>query len=541
MKPSEYPIPRPSALGLDPEKFPAYRTEQAQAIWDVMESPYRFDALVMPTGSGKSLAYTVLALLRDWRATVLTATLALMTQLRGDFKKLPGYYDVRGQSNYPCAIDEAHKATVADGSCHAGVPCELRSGGCSYYDNTRQAREKGKIINTNYSWWLHHGNYGENLGDMDALILDEAHCADEQLSAFLSVQITREDIKLYMGGYEPTQTNWKRWASEQRRKLEAEFDRVKAAHDSDRATIRRIVRGKHLLRRLARLDLTASQSEAEWIFDRAGSGYRWDPVWPGPYAESYLFRGAKKVIFVSATIREKTLALLGVKKGEYGFREYPSSFPKARRPVIALRGTPRLTITYKTPPSIMRYAVAKVDQIVKRRADRKGIIHSRSYERMAYIFDNSRFQKLMLSHEDSKGQPRAVEEFRARSQSSGALLVSPSVTTGLDFPFTQCEYQIIFKVPFPDTKSALIRARMKLDAEYSFYMAMVEIVQAVGRGMRAADDRCETFIIDANFDWFLRRWSKFAPKWFLEAVRFADSIPAAPPRLIQKKGGGSWS
>ena len=58
---------------------------------------------------------------------------------------------------------------------------------------------------------------------------------------------------------------------------------------------------------------------------------------------------------------------------------------------------------------------------------------------------------------------------------------------------------------------------------------MVTMVQAAGRGCRAADDRCQTFIVDDQADWFVRRNKKFAPKWFLDS--YQPNVMATPPPL----------
>lgn len=134
----------------------------------------------------------------------------------------------------------------------------------------------------------------------------------------------------------------------------------------------------------------------------------------------------------------------------------------------------------------------------------------------------------MQTH-DSGEQAPAVQRFK--DSRPPAIFISPSATTGLDFPYSTCEYQIIAKVPFPDLRSKILKARAKKDTEYPFYLAMLDVVQAAGRGMRAADDQCETFIVDDNWGWFARRYKHFAPAWFWEAVRRTDRILDPPLKL----------
>ena len=67
---------------------------------------------------------------------------------------------------------------------------------------------------------------------------------------------------------------------------------------------------------------------------------------------------------------------------------------------------------------------------------------------------------------------------------------------------------------------------------------MLNLVQACGRGMRAEDDQCECFIVDAHFKWFVRKYAKFAPKWFLDAIKTVGIIPDPLLKMQQLEGEG---
>jgi Rad3-related DNA helicase len=92
---------------------------------------------------------------------------------------------------------------------------------------------------------------------------------------------------------------------------------------------------------------------------------------------------------------------------------------------------------------------------------------------------------------------------------------------------------VILKVPWPDSREPVIEARTVKDKTYPAYIAMQDLVQAVGRGMRSEDDQCETLILDDHVRWFLSKYRTFAPQWFLDAFRSCITIPIPPPRLEQ--------
>ena len=56
-------------------------------------------------------------------------------------------------------------------------------------------------------------------------------------------------------------------------------------------------------------------------------------------------------------------------------------------------------------------------------------------------------------------------------------------------------------------------------------------VGLLGRGMRAADDRCEVVILDDHARWFVPKHAKLAPSWFLDAVIWSNRLPDPAPKL----------
>jgi Rad3-related DNA helicase len=45
------------------------------------------------------------------------------------------------------------------------------------------------------------------------------------------------------------------------------------------------------------------------------------------------------------------------------------------------------------------------------------------------------------------------------------------------------------------------------------------LVQTYGRGMRSADDYCNTYVLDDRFDRFVKVNKGQLPGWFLESIR----------------------
>jgi Rad3-related DNA helicase len=580
-------LPPPVDLGL-PSKFQVWRPGQDRSVVRALDSDKRVVVLALPTGAGKSATYMSIARLRGGRTCVLTSTKALQAQLSGDFAEM-GLVEVMGQNTYPCrALTEPHANHLEDavaglrvrprherdnpqfaprngcdeGPCHLGLRCKLRQDGCHYYDAVRTA-DAAELVVTNYAFWLTINQYRkrrvgpyddpdqanddgviEGIGKFDTLVLDEAHDAPEALSSFLTVKLTQADVEGVLGSrmlsIESTIAQWQQWASQQHGRSESllavAIEAVKRSGGGDRTAARQVKALKQLVRTLAMLKVPG----VEWVVepvredgnDAANPDLQFAPVWPAPLAEQYLFRGIDKILLVSATVRPKTLDYLGIDRADAEFWEEPSTFPIARRPVIHI---PTAKLTHKLNDMMLRAWVTRHDQILRARPGVKGIIHTGSYERMRYLSTNMAMRDRLLWHRSNASwQTRgrtlaeALDEFRTRSAGQGLWLISPAVTTGYDFPHDQCRVQIISKVPFPDTRSEIVKARTERDPDYGMYLAMQTLVQATGRSTRSESDWSEVFILDDQCQWFLWKFREFAPEWFLEAYDKVSVIPPAP-------------
>ncbi len=528
-------LPPPSAIGA-PDRFSSWRAHQPQAILTAIDTEKRFVAMVLPTGSGKSLTVVGASMLAGWRTAILTSTKLLQTQYTDDFTE-SGMVDVRGMNAYPCvAFKDEHMQyaevgrwqSCEEGPCHAGNYCSRKptrqspdASGCHYYDAVARARE-ARLVVTNYKFWLSQHYYGQGLGNFDCLVLDEAHNAPQELADFLSTELTNAEIEGVLQAAYPNEIHdvaaWGAWAKRESARVERTLETWKPRSKFEMNRFRKL---KAVSRKLVVL---GTMNATDWVMTENEGVWHFDPIWVKDHKET-LFVQTPKVILTSATFNQKTAEMLGLTPDDMEWHEAASDFPIARRPVYYV---PTVKVDFRTDALMERQLITKHDQIVRARQDRKGITHTVSYKRRNMLMEGSEFKSQMVVH-DSRTAKTAVEQFKAAGP--GALLVSPSMTTGYDFPMTDCEYQIILKIPFPDSRSPVVKARTAADKDYPAYIAMQELVQAVGRGMRSQEDQAETFILDDNAKWFMSKYKHFAPTWFLEAYRRVETLPLPPQAL----------
>lgn len=472
-----------------------------------------------PTGFGKSLTYLAIAALTGWRVAILTSTKALQDQLTREFSEW-GLIDVKGRQNYECKaalrpdlglgmfFRRGRTYTTAEGPCRRGITCPLREMGCDYFDRIREAA-RSQVFTTNYDFWFRKQ---EELGKIDLLVMDEAHQAPDELADFLSFRLT-SDHKRAIRAEWPKGEDVKEWRAWAIWASDRAADLLEANGDDERLREFKFMMD----------DMIEMLGAGEWVIEHHDKGVSFDCIDPEAFGRRKLWGSVPRRLLVSATVNLMTAKAIGLDPRKVKVWNGKSSFPVSRRPVYVVQGATRLNFRSTEGEKLMWSNLA--DRIISSRQDRKGIFHTHSFERAKYLLAHSRLRNTMTLNE-SRSTAITVASFR---KAATGVLVSPSLTTGWDFPFTECEYQIIGKIPFPDLRTKAAKARAARNKEWAGYTAAQTIVQASGRGMRAEDDQCETFIIDGNFDWWIGTNRKFLPKWWLDSLVWVTLATLPPP------------
>jgi ATP-dependent DNA helicase DinG len=518
----------PAELGA-PSKFAQWRHGQDDAFLFALQSEKRYTLLAEPTGVGKTAIGITLQKALDQRAVYLTADLGLQDQLLADMSGDRGYADQRGMGNYPCLDDPITMPAprCSEGVCLDGIQCVLRDGGCTYYDAIRHAAGR-PLVSANYSWWLHAKGKSPSIMPRTLLICDEAHDAADAIARHLRIEFNKGELrgawKLPKGWEKWKANEWVAWS------LDVTEHVARARDEALSSSTKRALR-----KTTDKIKSVAERIDSGWLVTPGEDGdLALEPIWPQHHAEEYLFRNIPRVILMSATMRPQQLGYLGIQESEFDCHEGMSPLPASNRPIYLV---PIGRLSQRTDSATWDSWVQYIDAIVGARADRKGIIHTVSYDRMQLLQALSRHSSRFIVHD--RGQARdAVRRFR--DAGPGAVLVSPSVGTGFDFPFDAATYQVIAKAPW-EVPSPLMQARELQDAAYSIQRAIARLVQACGRVMRDPDDVGETFIMDAHVGWWRERYYALFPLWWHEAFRRVGKERAIgrlplPPALPWKKG-----
>ncbi|MFA5733223.1 MAG: helicase C-terminal domain-containing protein, partial [Acidithiobacillus sp.] len=100
------------------------------------------------------------------------------------------------------------------------------------------------------------------------------------------------------------------------------------------------------------------------------------------------------------------------------------------------------------------------------------------------------------------------------------VIVSPSMTEGLDLKGDLGRFAIIVKLPFLYLGDKQIARRREIDPDWYNYQTSLTLIQAMGRVMRSEDDFCSIYIMDSLFHWFYNTNKKFFPKYITESFQY---------------------
>lgn len=448
------------------------------------------------------------------RGLVLTGSKGLMDQLDEDFGHGLGAdaisFDVRGMHNYPCKrLEEMPRAlqpkhpSCAVGPCTMGDSCDYRNRGCAYYDRVR-ATEHQRVVSTNYAFWISRMRSQLGIGAFDWVVCDEAHSLLEWVVSGLRVSISIKDLMefncMVLAPWGNTSIGeWVRWAGKVLEVVEESKTRLRA----------------NLLNLTA---LARVSNFPTWWFrmpNQIDGGLEAAPVDPKAHLEPAVFRGVGKIVLSSATITKPFIHdALNINPDDLAWVEADMPTPVKQRPVYVM---PIARLTHRTQPHELKAVYQTADMIIEQRPARKGLVHTVSYTRMKDFVaaSRNRAKGLLFWHDAGMFLNNTIEGF---SKATEGALVSPSLSTGYDFKADLCRYQIVLKMPFPDSRDEYYQARLKLDPGLGDRTVAQTLVQMYGRALRSADDWAECFILDGQVTWFIRKHAALFPRWFLAAV-----------------------
>jgi len=496
---------------------PSYRPFQRETIEEIeaaYEQGYQHVIVDAPTGSGKSHIARALAF-QSGDAHILTIQKLLQDQYKKDFSDM---FIIKGRGAYTC-LKSGYGMSCAEG------PCRLRKQeaclGCPYGLARAKAYEAAVTVH-NFDSFYYQNTFGLGYPGRKLLIVDEAHNISGKFSGFLSFTInSRSGIEVpeadRLSDYDAFIKSAYATYSDELAGLEDQYDLVGLTG----STLKRMQDLNSLTHRMrGYLSEREKDNPAEYVFDYTDQGryapsVTFRPVFVGEYASRWLFGYGERSLLMSATILDKDMFCreVGLNPEEVYYINVPSSFPAKNRPIYKKYAG---KMNYKNIKGTLPAIVERIEEIMAKYPDRKGIVQTHSEKIANYLkefLDDQRY-----TYNKDFDSPQQMLEVHKRKP--GSMIVASGLREGLDLRGELSKVQIFCKIPYPSLGDKVVVRKMELVPDWYGWVTTLMFIQSLGRSVRSSKERAVTYILDSGFGAFYTRNKRFIPDYVKEAIRW---------------------
>ena len=528
------------------EKPRSNQYEIIQEIHNAIYQGYKYITLEAGTGTGKSAIATTIANYYSFEKLGQSFIITATKQLQKQYQKEPYNWTVcTGRPNFICRytdyirnsdnqlieplIKKNNKRTCEDGVCknktllqNWNCPHGITNNNpfsrtqlvektekcniipvkfCRYWEQKKNAIQSDKVV-LNYNKAILEYNYIPHFSPRKLIIFDEAHNIEKKIMDHIGIRISNKSLKKYDIAQinkevieSEDYTDWTHAIQEminEYSKLNIESMPIKEA-ERILSRIDKLLEIKYLI----------EENPMNWVIKYYYPapeltedilGVEVKPVTIFEYAKEYLLNFGEICIFMSATILDHNYfaQCLGLRPNELYNIKCPTHFSYKNRPII-FKSDGRLSKKYidETKPK----TIPLILNILNQHNNEKGLIHTHNYELTNYLLENIKLNRL-ISH-DTSNREDALIKFKMNKDN--AVLVSPSMSEGVDLPYDDCRFQIIYKIPYPYLVDKQIKKRSDYDYKFIHYETVKTLIQTYGRIMRSENDYGITYIIDGSF------------------------------------------
>jgi len=443
--------------------------------------------------------------------TALTITKALQDQYKELFDDTAV---VKGKSNYQCAVDERFPVDVAPCLHAASLKADCwAKNKCPYYEARNKAlTSQFNTLNYNMFFAL-----PSHLKKRQFLICDEASELEDQLVKEFTCKVdykflARMDITVRILTKSMTAI---KWLSELQVDLTDKIDDIKdilatKKTNNKKALLDLTTNMQRLMNLQSKIELViGSWDESEYVFERDQMGITFMPLKVDKLSHR-LFEYADKVILMSATIIDPTNFCKSLGITDYKYVEAESSFDPKKAPIVC---NPKYKLNYHTMDKYLPRVIKQVAEICEHHKGDKGIIHSQNNSITAKLSNMLYGDRFLYREPGIKNEDILDQHVRS---SDPTVLVSPSMSYGVDLKGDLAKFQILIKAPFLPMKDVRIEKMMKNDFDWYQNKMLCSLIQSCGRGVRSSKDTCITYILDGAIVEAILRSKHKLPKYFLE-------------------------
>jgi Rad3-related DNA helicase len=531
------------------ECFPLESPRKSQEIvireiQKAFESGSKIVILEAPVGSGKSaIAATIAKFFGKNGAHIVTPRKSLQDQYFEDFDD--HLVLMKGRNAYPCTYESnptSYKKTITliqqgridqprkgEPNC-SDSPCRDDKDTYNYCVNDRPcpytvamgiAQAHPMVVHNLHSF-IFQSSFGKSFEKRDVLVVDEAHEIESTIRSFVTKKVYLP--RVFPEDHFSSLKTWKDWEtfllSDEFVPKETVRDELLRQQDKHYKSFK----DKYLMQILAvnmngQLDKGFSVEVVKEIRPGTqiphGTTFEFVPHNVGGAVNAMLVAFGEKVLLMSGTIYSKELYCknIGIDPDSAYFVRIGSSFPKENRPIYALEKYQIDTSHAKWNENFAEM-IEIIQNICKVFHDQKGLIHVPSYvasEQIKNALNDPRF----VNHSSMDFQEKLQGFFNEKTPK---VFLSPVCQQGVDFKEDRARFQIVLRVPYPNTSSNFVSNKVKNDFQWYNYQTLIVFGQQIGRVNRSASDYGVTILLDERFNKFLSKNNKVLPGWVKEAI-----------------------
>jgi ATP-dependent DNA helicase DinG len=249
--------------------------------------------------------------------------------------------------------------------------------------------------------------------------------------------------------------------------------------------------------------------DSEYVIDRYDKGIKFIPLKVDKLAGK-IFDYADKVVLMSATIIDPASFCKALGITEYKYVEADSTFDSKKAPIYA---TTKVKLNYNNLQTNLPGIIKQIQAICDAHPDDKGIIHTQTNAITMELKRRLKNKRLLFREVGVRNEEILDIHYNTDEPT---ILVSPSMSHGVDLKGDLAKFQIVIKAPYLPIADKRIEKLMKGDFQWYQNKMLSSFIQACGRGVRSKDDSCVTYVMDYAIVESIIRSKDKIPKYFLD-------------------------
>lgn len=439
-------------------------------------------------------------------------TLTITKALQDQYTKLFGCVTLKGKSNYKSTLAPEMDVEIESAVIPRKLLHQHRLSDACPYHNDRRDLLTDQFGATNYKMYL---SLPSHVKHREYIICDEASELEDELVSQCSCTINYDIASKFNLNFkklitdEPTAAH--AWLDDLAQQLQEQ--RTYLQHTLQKRTewnAREQTRYRYINQMHSHVTTCLNNFyDCEYVIEKRATHVTFTPLYINTLA-SNIFDHGEKILLMSATIidHKKYAKNLGIK--DYTYIEVESEFDSKKSPIYVSKKYP---LSKQTINTYLPRIITNIQQLLDHHSDEKGVIHTHTHDITQRVYESLDPSRLLyrepgVTNEDILKQHAETDQ--------PTVLVSPSLTYGIDLKDDLARFQIIVKLPYLPLQDKRIQKLFKSDSEWYENKMLNTLVQSCGRATRGKDDYSTTYILDGNIVKVLHRCRGKLPNHFVQ-------------------------